>query len=160
MYIPFDYFRLSHVEKIGETGFETVIYYGKKSVGKASREDGKKSIEDIQVSLTKSAEAKMLEILKYRKKLKIDDEPVGWSFSFVVFCLMENKNIYDSIKRHLRHNKIIVQFDGDDFFSILNIANSPQNRIDFEKNTSRKILLTGEDFIKKYDEIKLFEQNL
>ena len=53
MFIKFDNYRISLIEKKGETGFKTSLYKGSKKVGTASREDGKFTLEDIEYEFTK-----------------------------------------------------------------------------------------------------------
>lgn len=154
MFIRFDNFRVSHVDKKGDTGFETSIYYGKTKVGKAWREDGKKKIEDIKYKITKDAESLFSNLFKYKKKISIDGNIMPWSIELAVFSLMENKFIYDSIKKTQRHNKIIVQFEKEPYFSIINVANTPQNFKEFEKNSVKKVETTAEAFINMYDDLK------
>lgn len=156
MFIKFDNYRISLIEKKGETGFKTSLYKGSKKVGTASREDGKFTLEDIEYEFTKEMYEKDLKKrLVNRRKLMIDGEVVDWSIQLAIYCMMENKAMYDEIKRAQQNNKLVVQFEGDDYFSVLKgYRNTPQDLRTIQKNPTIFIKSTGKELIDEYDSFR------
>lgn len=155
MFIKFDNYRISLVEKIGETGFKTNLYKGAKKIGHAFREDGAVNIEDIQYEMKPAYEKDLKKRLINRKQLMIEGELADWSVSLAIYCLMENKSMYDEVKRAQQNNKLVVQFHGDDYFSVLKgYRNSPQDLRTIQKNSTTPISMTGSDLIEVYDSFR------
>ena len=129
MFIRFKNYRVSLVEKIGETGFKTSIYEGSKKVASAEREDGHTNIEDIVVTfLNKNTEKELRKMTINKKRVYIDNIEQEWTPSLITYCLMENKYIYEEIKKLLQSNKMVVKFKGQDYFSVVSgLKNNPDS---------------------------------
>ena len=150
MYIKFDNYRVVNYIKNGVTGFSASIYNGTKKVGTAERLDGYSEIEDIQIKLTKESKFDILELLKGRRRLMIDDIRVNWSIQLMVLCLIENLTIYELVKKDISKGNIIIKLLDEDFFQVLNIPNNPQNLAMVKKNHDN-IEMLGSDFITEYE---------
>lgn len=153
MFIMFKKYRISFVDKIGETGFKTSIYKGSSKVGKAWREDGKVGIDDIQFELTQAAKQELAVMTRAKKRLMIDGVEQAWSTPLIVYSMMENKSIYENLKKALQSNRLVVQFKGDDFFSVLSgLRNTPKDLAILKKEMKRDVAMKAEDLIRIYDE--------
>lgn len=156
MFIKFGQFRISYVERIGETGFKTSLYNGTKKVGNVFRDDGKFELNDIEVTFFNENSKKELNAkFRNKTKIKIDDVEMPWTDKLAAYCLMENKSIYDSIKKSQQHNKLVVRFKGDEFFSVIrDIKNTAQGLATLKKNSKVSIDMTGTEFIHLYDTLR------
>ncbi len=153
MFVMFKKFRISFIEYVGTTGFKTSIYRGSKKVGKAWRDDGKKNIEDIEFELTQSAEKELKQMIKAKKRLLIAGIEQPWTVEFSIYSMMENKSIYENLKKALQGNRIVVQFKGDDYFSVVSgLKNNPKDFAILKKENPRGIEKRAEDIIHYYEE--------
>jgi hypothetical protein len=143
------------IEKKGETGFKTTLYRGNKRIGTAERPDGKFNIDDIQYDIKPEYEKDLKKRFTNKKSIMIDGEVVKWSIPLAIYCMMENKSMYDNIKKAQQNNKLVIQFEGDDYFSVLKgYRNTPQDLNTVRKNSSRAIKRTGKELIDAYDELR------
>lgn len=155
MFILFDKYRISLIEKKGETGFKTTLYRGNKRIGTAERADGKFTIEDIEYEMKPEYEKDLKKRLINKKQIMIDGEVAKWSIQLAIYCMMENKSMYDNIKKAQQNNKLVVQFENDDYFSVLKgYRNTPQDLNTVRKNSSRSIAKTGKELIDEYDSLR------
>lgn len=152
MYNEFDKFQIFRFKKIGENGFSTNIYYDSKKVGVATRDDGKVSLEDISVKLTKKAKEHLKETLKRRRKIKVDGQYVNWSAELFVFCLIENYHNFQKIKKITDQGKIVIKLENEDFFRVLNIPNNPSN-VTLVKKNYENIEMFGTEFLDHYNSV-------
>lgn len=156
MFIKFGNYRISLIEKKGETGFKTSLYNGNKKIGTAFREDGKFTIDDIQYEMPEAYEKDLKKRLVNKTKIMIDNQLVEWSVPLAIYCMMENKAMYDDVKKAQQNNKLVVQFRGDDYFSVLKgYRNTPQDLKTIQKNPTIDIAMTGKEFVDAYDELRV-----
>jgi len=156
MFIRFKNYRVSLVEKIGETGFKTSIYEGSKKVASAEREDGHTNIEDIVVTfLNKNTEKELRKMTINKKRVYIDNIEQEWTPSLITYCLMENKYIYEEIKKLLQSNKMVVKFKGQDYFSVVSgLKNNPESLQILKRKKGYEIDITGNELVQFYEGIR------
>lgn len=153
MFVMFKKYRISFIEYVGDSGFKTSIYRGSKKVGRAWRDDGKKNIEDIQYELTKTSEKELKQMIKAKKRLLIDNVEQAWTISLAIYSMMENKSIYEKLKKTIQGNRLVVQFKGDDYFSVISgLRNNPKDFAILKKEQSKSIERKAEDLIYEYEE--------
>lgn len=153
MFIRFKNYRVSLVEKIGETGFKTSIYEGSKKVASAEREDGHTNVEDIVVTfLNKNTEKELRKMTINKKRVYIDNVEQEWNPSLITYCLMENKHIYEEIKKLLQSNKMVVKFKGQDYFSVVSgLKNNPESLNILKRKKGYEIDITGNELVQFYE---------
>lgn len=156
MFVLFKKFRISFIEKMGETGFKTSIYKGSKKVGRAWREEGKVTVEDIQYEMTQAAEKELKLMIRAKKRLSIDGVEQAWTIPLSIYCMMENKSIYEEVKKGLQSNRLVVQFKDEDYFSVISgLRNNPKDLAILKKERPNGIEMTGQDLVRLYEENRL-----
>ncbi len=156
MFIKFKNYRISLLEKIGETGFKTSIYSGSKRVATAEREDGKIGLEDITVHyIDTNAKKELRKMTINKKRIFVDNVEQEWTEGLIVYSLIENKSIYEKLKKISQNNKLAVRFSGEDFFSVVSgYKNTPEAINILKKKEGVYIEETGSEIIQFYEDIR------
>lgn len=121
------------------------IYKGAKKVGTASYNS---ETESYNIDLPDKYRNDIINSVKNKRKMIVNNEPLKWSIELAIIALIENEEEYENVKTSISSGFIVAKPKEVDNFCVFNIMDTAENRR--ELSLAYDIDTYGSDFINYY----------